>query len=303
MLVPAGIVNNNDSIAVVAPSSPFNRELLLKGIKKIESEGFKVVYSERIFSRGWDELPYFAGSPEERAGEINKFFKDPSIKAIMAARGGYGSNLTAELIDYEIIKKNPKIFMGFSDITFLLNVIHERSNIITYHGPMVGSDRFLSCVKADFDIFLNVMKYPSHEIRISFNPENFKNSRKTGGKIAGGNLTMLTTMTGTPFDFSTEGKILFIEDINEADYRIDRMLTHLKQAGKFKKLGGIVFGEMLSCGTDQKKLFEIIDHLNIDVPVLTNFPFGHGNRNVVIPVGGYCEIDPSSEIVILRGRK
>ena len=281
-------------LAIVAPSSPFNKKLLLDGINKLKSLGLNAVYNERIFKRGWDDLTYFVGTPEDRAQEIMEYFEDKSIKAIIAARGGYGSNLVADYLDYSIIEHNPKIIMGFSDLTFLLNAIFEKAQIPTFHGPMIGTYRFLSMNKPDFDIFLKLLKDPNSLIEISYNSNNLINSAICEGELIGGNLTLLATMTGTNYDFNADGKIIFLEDTNEAGYKIDRMLTHLKQAGKFDNAKGILFGEMLACGITEDILSSIIDHLDIKIPVLFDFPAGHGERNVVVPIGGKCKIDPKS---------
>jgi muramoyltetrapeptide carboxypeptidase len=297
----SGIKSQKDKIAIFAPSSPFNKGILLDGVKKLKDLDFNITYSERIFERTWDDLQYFVGDPMSRAEEIMGYFKDPSVKAIVAARGGYGSNLVAEYLDYDVIKDNPKIFMGFSDLTFLLNAITQRAGFPTFHGPMVGTYRFLPMTKEDFNVFTDVLRTPEKDIEVKFEDGDFLNPQDVEGEIVGGNLTLLSSMAGTEYEIETDEKILFLEDINEAGYKIDRMLTHLEQSGRLDKVKAIIFGEMLACGTTKEILHNILKNLKISVPVITDFPAGHGERNVVIPVGGQCRVDAKNSKIILKG--
>ncbi len=291
-----------DTIAIIAPSSPFNRELLLEGIKRLEEEGFQVLYEERIFTRSWDDLPYFVGSPKERADEIMMYIKNPQVKAIIAARGGYGSNLVATALDYDCIQSNPKIIMGFSDLTYLLNSIYQKTGMPTFHGPMIGTYRFLPMDLDDFSAFIHFLQNPNDPIHVTLLKTDFYSPEMVKGCIVGGNLTLLCNMIGTEFDVDMRDRILFIEDINEAAYKIDRSLTHLKQAGKLDSLKAIIFGEFLACGITKTMILSILNHLDVRAPLVFNFPAGHGDRNLLFPIGGECIISPlEHKVKFLRG--
>jgi muramoyltetrapeptide carboxypeptidase len=224
-----------DTIAIVAPAGPVNRDALERGCAYLCELGYKPVYRESIFDR---EL-YFAGSTARRLAELHDAFCNPDVRGILCARGGYGCNHLLPQLDFELIRLNPKIFIGLSDITTLLTAIHDRSGLITFHGPMAA---------AQFSERAVGLK-SWHCATISDIPFALRAETLAGGEaegiLYGGCLSLLVQSLGTPWEIRTEGTILFLEDVNEAAYRIDRMLMHLKLAGKLAEVRGIAFGDSL----------------------------------------------------------
>src|SRR3990172_8242451 len=243
MIKPKTLVPG-DRVKIIAPSSPFEQENLKKGILWLKRIGVQAKYDKGIF----EKVRYLAGSDRRRAEEINSAFADPQIKALFCARGGYGAMGTLPFLDLKIIKKNPKIFLGSSDVTVILNYLTLRTGLVTFHGPMIASLRFSqgpTKMTENFLIKALMSKKAIGEIKC-----NGLKSLKKGigeGITIGGCLSLLVSTLGTPFEIETKNKILFIEDIGEQSYRIERMLMHLKMAGKFQKIKGIVFGDMEGC--------------------------------------------------------
>jgi len=274
-----------DTIGIVAPAGPFDMETFSRGTRIFEEMGFEVFIPAGMFrAKG-----YLAGSDYHRAEFVNQLFADKSIDAIICARGGYGSLRILDLLDYEVIKNNPKIFIGFSDITALLSVFLNRCGLVTFHGPVVTS-------LADMaeDVRRSLFQAVSSGGRLEITaPGGITVKPGSGsGILCGGNLTTLCHLIGTPFSPGFANKILFLEDRGEAPYRIDRMLVHMKLAGCFKGLAGIVLGSFEGCGPLEDIVKIIVDIFqDHSIPILAGLDAGHGSRNITIPMGIEATLD------------
>jgi len=272
-------------IGIIAPSSPEDKDIINEKINQFSSMGFNVKLGKHLYnSHG-----YLAGYDQERARDITDMFLDSSIDGIVCFRGGYGSIRTLPYINPKVIKKNPKFFCGYSDITILLNYF-AKLGLITFHGPMINSDftneetlkSFLSISSSPSNIIYNLNEYNNI---FYINPNSFS------GKIVGGNLSVICSSIGTSFEINTKNSILLLEDINEPPYSIDRMLTQLLYGKKLNSCRGIILGSFKGCDLPNYSrslcLKEIIlDRLEaLDIPIITGFPFGHSYPNITIPIG------------------
>jgi muramoyltetrapeptide carboxypeptidase len=275
-----------DTVGIVAPASNIDPVALAKGCEALRQLGYKVVYDEAIASVDL----YFAGSIERRVRELERMFEDPTVKAIVCARGGYGANYLLPYLRLDTVLRNPKIFVGYSDITSLLTYFTDHG-LVTFHGPMVAKD-WAHDDAADLGYWRAVLGGESVNATWSGGEEiqGLANGNAEG-VLYGGCLSMLTASLGTPYEAQTEGKLLFIEDIGTKPYQVDRMLMQLKLAGKLEGVRGFVFGEMNDCFqpggqtyTMQEVIMRIISDLN--VPFAYGLRSGHvsaGNR--VLPFG------------------
>jgi muramoyltetrapeptide carboxypeptidase len=298
-------LSNNDLIGVVSPSSlPSDLSRINKGIEYLEKCGFRVKVGKNVGKfRG-----YLAGTDEERLSDIHDMFSDKEVKAVFAIRGGYGSGRLLEKLNYNLIKKNPKIFVGYSDITALQNAIFSKTGLITFAGPMVavdfGGDKINEFAEANFWEMLTNNK----KVGKLLNPNSEKlfvlNKGRGEGKLLGGNLAVLASLFGSTFVPSFKNSILFIEEIGESPYRVDRMLNQLKIAGVFKNLQGVLLGRFVDCyETDAEKksltLNEVIaDYFNdLKIPVMYNFIHGHVPDTLTVPIGANAKINTSRGFV------
>jgi muramoyltetrapeptide carboxypeptidase len=236
-----------------------------------------------------DASGYLAGSDQHRAGFINQLFADKRIDAIICARGGYGSIRVLPLLDYQAIADNPKVFIGFSDITALLTVLAERSGLATFHGPVVTS---LADAPAETRQSLMQAVSTDAKLEIKVAGGTAIHPGSASGMVCGGNLTTLCHLVGTPFAPLFSGKILFLEDRAEAPYRIDRMLVHMKLAGCFENLAGMVLGYFEDCGP-LNAIYHIVAETFRDepFPILAGLDAGHGKHNRTLPLGIEATLD------------
>ena len=274
-----------DRIGIVAPASPFDKEKYYQGLAVLESMGFATFATDDIFRKEG----YLAGPDDHRASTINRFFADESIKAIVCTRGGFGSIRILHLLDYPTIQKNPKIFVGYSDVSAILSVFCTKCNMVTFHGPMVTTlgDATQKTKDALFSAFSSDKKVEiTPKMGVVIKPGN------ASGAVSGGNLTTLCHLVGTPFAHSAKGGILFLEDRGEASYRIDRMLTQMRLAGYFDKLKGLILGSFEGCG-EIDEIYTIVDNIFKDkqFPFLAGFELGHGRDNITIPLGIEATLD------------
>ncbi len=281
-----------DTIGVVAPAGPFDRETFSLGARVIEDMGFKLFIPPGLFEKNG----YLAGSDQHRVLFVNQLFADQSIDGIICARGGYGSMRILPLLDFDVIKSNPKVLIGFSDITILLSVLLTRCNLVTFHGPVVTSLGDAT-EETKRSLFGNVSSGNKPAIRLP-DGRTIKPGVATG-QVCGGNLTMLCHLIGTPFAPGYENKILFLEDRGEAPYRIDRMLVHMKLAGCFKDIAGIILGTFEECGPIEDIIKIIADVFeDIPVPILAGLDAGHGKHNLTIPLGIEATLDADKHTLI-----
>jgi muramoyltetrapeptide carboxypeptidase len=268
-----------DGIGIVAPGSPFDKVKFEKGISVLEQMGFRPVYTDQIFhSNG-----YLAGSDMHRAEMLNNAFSDDQTKAVWCARGGYGSLRALGFLDFNLIGSHPKIFIGCSDISTILNALVSKCNMVSFHGPMIetlGAADDLT-INSLLDVFLS-----NRLLTIQPREPVVIRSGVSSGRVSGGNLTTLCHLIGTPFQPDFSRNILLIEDTGEAPYRIDRMLSQMKMAGCFEELAGMILGSFEKCG-EMDQLYHIVCDIfsNMDFPILAGFDIGHGLPNLTIPFG------------------
>ncbi len=289
--VPARI-RPGDTIGIVAPAGPFDHQTFLRGGRIIEDMGVQIFVPPGLFEKN----RYLAGSDNHRVQYVNQLFADTSVDAIICARGGYGSMRILPLLDYDVIQNNPKIFVGFSDITILLSVLFTRCNLVTFHGPVITSLADAS-KETTLSLFSNVTSDIHLEIKLS-GGRTITPGVATG-EVCGGNLTMLCHLVGTSFAPDFENKILFLEDRGEAPYRIDRMLVHMELAGCFKGISGIILGAFEECGPIED-VMNIIAALfeKYSVPILAGLDAGHGTHNLTIPFGIQATLDADRHSLI-----
>lgn len=302
-LLPAAL-KPGDSVALVSPSAamdePFNFQLAQE---VLEALGLKVRAGAHMRSR----RGHLAGGDAERAGDINHAFADPQIKAVVCARGGSGAARILPLLDYASIRRNPKILLGYSDITALHNAIHARTGLVTFHGPN-GSGSWNSFNAEQFRrLFFQreLMEYRNisdagDELVQRNNRIQTITSGRARGELVGGNLTVLTAIAGSPYLPDFRGKILFLEDVSEAPYRVDRMFSTLKLMGVLDQVAGIIFGECTDCkpadGFGSLTISEILDDYikPLGIPAYSGAMIGHIRKQFIVPVGGKVEMDADS---------
>lgn len=286
-----------DTIGIIAPGSgPFEPSAIEEAKATMESLGFQVQLGRNIRKK----KAYLAGSDKERLADLHEMFSNKNIKAIITIRGGYGSGRLVEKIDYELIRKNPKIFVGYSDITALHLAIHKIAGLVTFHGPVALSTFNDYSTK----YFLKVLTSPE-PVGVIETPSRSPLQKTSGifsivtgtagGALIGGNLTMVTATLGTPFEIDTKGKILFLEEVSEEPYDLDRMLTQLRLAGKLEQAAGIILDKCAKCGPQAyKPAFEntlsveevCFDRLHdLPCPVIFGLSIGHVADKPTLPLG------------------
>jgi muramoyltetrapeptide carboxypeptidase len=239
-----------------------------------------------------------AGTDRERADDLLEMFSDPRVKAIVCARGGYGSARVIPYLDRDLIRKHPKVFVGSSDITVLLLYLVQDCGLVAFHGPMVGPNFGKAPSSLTEEVFLKVLTLGGPIGPLRLPDVKVLKAGRSEGRLVGGCLSLLCSVMGTPLDLHTEDSILFLEDVKEPPYRIDRMLTQLKAAGKFRKVRGVLFGPMPDCRPQQGSGYDleeiILDILNdLKVPVLLGVPSGHGVHNITLPMGIRVQVSAS----------
>jgi muramoyltetrapeptide carboxypeptidase len=285
--VKPAALKTGDTIGVVAPAGAVRDDQLTAGLAALRSAGFIVEMGDAVGARAG----YFAGEKEERAKNLQEFFARADIQAVFCARGGFGSIQLLSLLDPEVIRLHPKLFVGYSDVTILLNWFVQRCGFITFHGPMVSMEIARGLKGRTADFFWQTLMGKKREWRVSGRRVR---PGMTEATMVGGCLSVVVTTIGTPYEIETAGKIVFLEDIGEKPYRIERMLTHLRMAGKFDGIAGLVFGHFADCeGNGDRGIAEIIHDLFRDAayPVLSGFPSGHGEENLLLPFGARMALD------------
>ena len=298
-IIRPAALRRGDKIALVAPASSFNREAFLAGCNRLQQMGYEPVYSKDIFERDI----YFAGSAERRAHEFHEFWRRDDIAALICVRGGYGSNYLLEKLNYGLIAAQPKVLLGCSDITSLLTTIHDRTGLIGFHGPMVAKD--IADGTFDEASWKSALQGEANWSIPTSGVEVLRTGKATG-RLYGGCLSMLVASLGTPFGIQTADTILFIEDIAEKPFRIDRMLMQLRLAGKLDKVRGFIFGEMLDCAppkgetyTLQQVIMRVLAPYN--VPIVYGLKSGHvTSGNITLPIGVQAELEAEGANVSLR---
>ena len=279
-------LSRGDKVGIVAPASNIKRDTLEAGCDHLRDLGYEPVFSPSILDRDL----YFAGDAERRTKELHEMFARGDVKAILCARGGYGANYLLDRLDTSVVAQNPKVFVGYSDITTLLTWFLDHAGLVTFHGPMVAKD-FAVPGGIDVASWQNAVTGGSDWVLDHQTGAIPLISGSAEGVLYGGCLSMLAASLGTPYEIRMQDSILFVEDIAAKPFQIDRMLMQLKLAGKLDRVRGIVFGEMLDCvqSSDQDyTLQEVITRIveTLRVPVAFGLRSGHVSRaNVTLPLG------------------
>lgn len=299
-------VNNlkkGDTVGLICPSSFISEERKAQCIETVEKLGFKVKCADNLTT---DLAGYMAGSGEVRGQWINRMFADDEVKGIFCIRGGDGSSRVMEYLDYDLIKNNPKVFVGYSDVTNLHLALTQNCDMVTFHGPMVSSnmvDSFDEETKESFFQTINA------EESFSFkNPEGVPVKvlveGKAEGALTGGNLSLLSASMGTPYEMDTEGKILFIEEVCEPITKIEKWIYHLRNAGKLEKCKGILLGQFTKIVNDDENydyLCVIKDAVEgLGIPVMYDVQSGHGSQIMTLPMGAKCKMDTSDCSIVFE---
>lgn len=297
-------LKHGDVIGIISPaSSPDDLSKINSGIEYIEKLGYRVEVGKHV---GMQE-GYLAGNDQQRITDIHSMFKNKEIKAIFSIRGGYGSGRLLDKLDYKLIRNNPKIFVGYSDICALQMAFYTKCGLITFAGPMVAVDFHEEVSKFTEEIFWRIITSDKKIGRLT-NPQNEKfyilHKGRASGRIIGGNLSVLTSLIGTEFFPKMKDSVLLLEDINEAPYRIDRMFNQLRLNKIFKQINGVILGHFVNCvePDPEKKSFSlnevIIEYFqNLKLPVIYNVKHGHIKDNLTIPFGIKCILNASKGFI------
>ncbi|MCT2535101.1 LD-carboxypeptidase [Aquibacillus koreensis] len=293
-------LNKGDTVGVIAPAGPTDKDELLDGISFLNSLGLHVKLGKHVLN----QYGYLAGSDQNRLEDLHAMFADKDVSAIFCARGGYGTARIAPYINYHLIANNPKIFWGYSDITFLHTAIRQMTGLVTFHGPMVSSD----FSKDDFDYLSKQMFdqlfYPATLLYTDkISPLKIISHGEACGEIVGGNLSVLINTLGTRFELDTSGKLLLLEDVGEEPYRIDAFLNQLKLAGKIDAAAGIILGDFnnvapkKSSFTLDQVLHQYFQHLH--KPVISGLKIGHCFPHFSIPLGVEAKLSTTDKTLLI----
>ena len=282
-----------DKVGIITPASFGPTERLALAIEYLTERGFSVVVTENINF----ETEYGVGDGSEyiRANDFNTLLRDPDIKAIICLRGGYGSMHILPLIDYKALRKNKPIIVGYSDITAMHTAIFQKARLVTFHGPMLSSNYGQ---EQAFDLLFDMLMAPKSSFplqNIDGTAFSVLNEGTAQGRVVGGNLTLINSLMGTPYELDLKDKILFIEELDEAPYRLHRYLWQLKLAGKLDELAGLVIGDLLPDKEyeDPDLMMNVVfDALkDLDVPIVYNVRAGHDEDPLTIPIGALLRIE------------
>jgi|SRR5208283_1512683 len=289
-----------DTVGIIAPAGPIEPDALEAGCATLLRMGYQPFYLPSILDR---EL-YFAGSVKRRLDELHEMFRRQDVRGIICARGGYGCNYLLPHLDLNLIRENPKIFVGCSDVTTLLAYLCDAAGLVTFHGPMAAGD-FGRPDGVDEDAwFAAVSSGKKYERAFAADEVQPLAQGTAEGILYGGCLSLLCASLGTPFEARTEGTVLFLEDLNEPPFRIDRMLMHLKLAGKLEGVQGIIFGEMRKCdqrGAEDYTLQQVVMRVlgDLRVPIAFGLKSGHvSSRNFMLPFGVHAKLHVADVVTV-----
>jgi len=289
------LLQKGDTIGIMAPSSRVDRARLEQGVAMLEERGYNVY----VHPQTWKKQGQSAGGVNDKVKALHDLFKNPKVKAIICARGGNRAGQMLPLLDYKLIKKNPKIIMGYSDVTALLNGIHKETGLITFHGPLVHHKAANTPPQKQQDQSFDLLS--GEKMDIPMGRTKVLRAGKASGELVGGNLSLICSLMGTPWEPDFKGKILFLEDCDEELSRYDRMFQQLSNAGVFQQVKGVLLGAFtgatdtgfLPFGMTMEDIFrEAVGGAKI--PVVMNAPFGHGKNLYTLPVGGTANLKAAS---------
>lgn len=289
-------LQKGDTIGLVAPGYAIKPEVLERALNALHKMGFKTYHTQRIVGN----YGYFSNTDEERAKDVNEMFANPKIDGILCARGGYGCTRILDQLDYSMIGNNPKVLIGFSDITALIQAIYKKTGLVCFHGPVGStiddaySQKYFKKVLMKGKDSLKIKNVKLKNPDFLENPEYDRYTITSGscqGELVGGSLTLVNALIGTPDEIDFTNKLVFLEDVEEAPYRIDRMLTQLIEGPTFAKAKGIIFGVCKGCDREKKEgnftLREVVmDRIApLGMPAAYGMSFGHVPNNFTLPVG------------------
>jgi muramoyltetrapeptide carboxypeptidase len=299
-----------DLVGLITPATPASNPDSLKTVERtVEYFGLRPKWGRNVGKKSG----YFGNPIEGRVEDLHAMFRDPEVKGVICISGGYGAPQLLDRLDYDLIRRNPKVFVGYSDITALHLAIHQKTGLVTFHGP-----NWLSPFTEYSQAYFQKALFGSEPIGTIRNPDETNKLRprhtvrtvrpgKATGRLIGGNLTLISTTMGTPYELDARGAILFLEDIGEEPYRIDRMLTQLRLAGKLQQAAGIVFGECVDCTPSEFKPFvaagfslgEVLDAIlgDLKIPVLFGLTIGHTSDQATLPLGLNATLDADKGLI------
>jgi muramoyltetrapeptide carboxypeptidase len=298
-------LNRGDLVGLVSPASPIaDPSRIDRGVRYLEGLGYRVLLGKSITA----VHGYLAGTDVERVADLHAMFERGDVRAIFCVRGGYGSPRLLSLLNYRLVRRNPKIFVGYSDITGLQLALWKKAGLVTFHGPMVGVDMADTMDSFTEEILWSLLTSTKKQGKITL-PDNKATTVFPGrgtGRLLGGNLALVVSLLGTPFQPSFSGSILFLEDIGEEPYRIDRMLVQLSNTRILGRSTAILAGQFTDCEPEDKtKPSLTVDQLLSEAansarrPLLAHLPFGHENPKMTMPVGIRARVDASARQIEL----
>ena len=303
MKYPAKL-QKGDTVGLICPSSPVGTERIAQCVSAVSALGYQVKLADNL-----DEVyaGYIAGSGKTRGEWVNRMFADPEVKGIFCIRGGDGSSRLMEFLDYDVIRNNPKIFVGYSDVTNLHLAINQNCDLVTFHGPMVSSnivDDFDGETRASFFAALDADGTLVYKSPAGTSIRTVKEGRATG-QLTGGNLSLLSASIGTPYEMDTRDKIIFIEEVAEPMSKIEKWAYHLRNAGKFKECRGVLLGQFTRVENEDCPEFDEICTFSdvlcgLDIPVMSGIASGHGSPMMTLPMGAVCTMDTQTGEISFR---
>jgi muramoyltetrapeptide carboxypeptidase len=289
-----------DLIGVISPASPPKPEKhdqYQNGLNYLRGLGYKVLEGKHVL----DQYGYLAGTDESRAADLNEMFRNPKVKAIICSRGGYGTPRLLDLIDYEMVRKHPKILVGYSDITSLQLALYAQTGLVTFSGPMVGVEMGKGILPFTEKHFWGMVGKGSRKLLKAEAGEYVPKMYHAGtgeGRLLGGCLSLINPLIGTPYEPDFTGAILVLEDIGEDVYGIDRYLVQLRYSGILARLNGLIFGQFLDIESSEKteptlSLEEVLEKYtrDLNIPIIGNFPYGHQDFKYTLPFGCRVRFD------------
>ena len=298
MIIPP-YLKSSDRIRIVSPAGKINKNKVLPGIELLKNEGFEIIPGDHVSGSHYQ----FSGTDEERLLDFQTALDDEKCKAIICSRGGYGTVRIADKLDFESFQKNPKWLVGFSDIT-VLHCMLQKLNISSIHGAMPGF--FLKNEESteSYQALMQALNGKKQSFEVE--PHHLNRIGKCTGQLIGGNLSILYSLLGTPFEPETKGKVLFIEDLSEYLYHLDRIMHSFKLAGKLSQLNGLIVGGFSEMKDNDSKFGQSVEEIISDItkeyefPVCFNFPAGHIARNLPLVIGAEYELTVSNRSSLKR---
>lgn len=280
-------------VSVAAPEADEQKERFERGINYIKEKGYNVILSKHLFENNG----YITSTPKNMAEDLMDLFKNEKVKCILCAGGGLNANILLQYIDFDVIKNNPKPFVGVSNPTVLLNAIYAMTGVITFHGPAIvwdfGEEEGL-CKFTDAHLWEELCNGDKeHTITDDSHEWRILKEGTAEGDLVGGNLISIQTLLGTRYEHNWENKILIWEDICKSIEKLDLMITHFKDAGVFNKIKGMIIGKLVECEPSDERIFEMVLERTseYDFPIIANVPFGHTQDKLTLPIGATACFD------------